>query len=107
MLTLLLHLMLVGAGPAVDVRVELETLDSGHAAVHVEDAQDPHCSRGHAHPVCLIRALQSLDASPRDAALAAALHIFSLRPPLAPVLAPPAATAVSALGPRAPPPAAV
>lgn len=103
MSVLLLHLLLVGAGPVVDARVELENLDSSHTAVHVEDARDPHCSRGHAHQVCLIRALQSLDAPPRDAALAAAPPIASLCPSLAPVPGS-AATAVSALGPRAPPP---
>lgn len=104
MSVLLLHLILVGAGPVVDVRLELETLGADRAPVHVEDAQDPHCSRGHAHQVCLIRALQSLDAPPRDAALAAAPPIASLSPSLAPVLGS-AGTAVSALGPRAPPPA--
>jgi hypothetical protein len=102
LLSLLLHLMLVGAGPVIDARLEAEALASDHPPVHVEDAADPSCNIGHEHQVCLIRALQSMDAPPKDAPLRIALGFSPDRRSSVRIPAP-AATTSSALGPRAPP----
>lgn len=102
LLSLLLHLTLVGVGPVVDARLELEA-STADAAAHVEDAGDSSCAPGHAHQVCLVRALHSMDVPPEGAAPAVAPKDSPLRPNAAPLVAPTAALAVSALGPRAPP----
>lgn len=103
MLSLLLHLILVGAGPIADAHLELESYAADHAPVHVEDADAPPCGSGHTHQVCLIKALQSMDTPPEDAAPAVVPVVLALRPPSAPLVAPTAALAVSSLGSRAPP----
>jgi hypothetical protein len=102
--TLLLHLILVGVGPVVDARLEVVALSSDHAPVHAEDAADPACGAGHHHhQLCLIRALQSMDAPAEGAPLQTALALSPPRPLPVSSGVPRSAAAFSALGPRAPP----
>lgn len=103
LLSLFLHLALVGAGPVVDARLEADAHDSVHAGVHVEDAGAPECASGHAHDSCTVcRALRGLDAPERGVPPFATAHPASHAQPSAhapTVLSP----AISSLGPRAPP----
>jgi len=102
-LTVLFQLLLVGVGPLVDARVELEGHGSGHAELHVENADDPACDPGHAHPVCLIQALHSMDPPPEAPAAAVRFAISASVRPLGPVTRPASSVATSSLGARAPP----
>lgn len=102
--SLLLHLLVVGAGPVVDARLEVEAAASKHAPVHVEDANSGHCTTGHDHQFCLVcRALQSLDTPPEHTSppLAGVLSLTRLVGPA--VVAPTTAVSSSPLGARAPP----
>lgn len=100
---LLLHLILVGAGPVVDARLELADAASDHPPVHMEDEADPACDSGHHHQFCLIRALHSMDAPPEGVPLRIDSSLSPPRPLRSPPVAFRAATALPALGPRAPP----
>lgn len=63
LLTLLVHLLLVGAGPAADAFIEAS--HEVHEGIHFHSSDDAPCSPGHRHDHCQIcRTLQSLDTPP-------------------------------------------
>lgn len=66
-LTLLCQLLLLGVGPVVDARLEIQAFEA-QSTTRVEDPNNPSRGTGHAHYNCLIcRALQSLDTPSADA----------------------------------------
>lgn len=58
---LLLHLLLVGAGPALDARLEVTALQGSQEAAHVHGDQATLCGSVHQHEVCLIQAMGAME----------------------------------------------
>jgi len=98
-LTLLLHTVLIGAGPVVDARMELVSIGGADHSLHVEDADGPPCGSGHHHDFCLIRGLQQVDISASDSATRFSVHLSP-----SPVVSP-SATVPHRRGQGSPPPA--
>ena len=101
-LSLLLHLTVVGAAPLADARLEAFAAES--PAAHVEDQRAPACPPAHRHLHCLVcRVLHAFDApvgGPSPFLIAASYSADPLPPRTAPL---PAALAAAPLGPRGPP----
>lgn len=103
MLSLLLHLVLVGAGPVVDLRLETAECAAHGALLPTEDGDDAPCDSGHDHDDCLIRALLAMDVPAEGAAPVLAPPVHPRRPVPALPLAPTASPTVRSHGARAPP----
>ncbi len=102
LLTLFLHLLVVGTGPLADARLEAQA-DRAHAPLHVEDIDAPACDPGHEHEYCLVcRTLQSFD-TPVDGSIHLAVAESSHSGSPATCLFLPASPSFSPLGPRGPP----
>jgi hypothetical protein len=101
-LVLLLHVVVVAAGPLVDAWAEADS-KKAQAGLHVEDANGPPCAPGHHHEYCLTcRALQAFEA-PGRVALARGVRATDPGRMVAAVLPPASAQPRSSLGPRGPP----
>lgn len=103
LLTLIVHLLLVGAGPAADAL--LETSHEVHEGTHLHSSDDPPCAPEHRHDHCQIcRTLQSLDAPPDQAGERLPAHTVSrLRAATAGDVLPRILACCAPLGARAPP----
>lgn len=76
LLTLLVHLLLVGAGPAADALIEAS--HEVHEYLHLHSSDDAPCSSGHHHDHCQIcRTLQSLDSPLRGGDAQLLVHTLS------------------------------
>ena len=103
LLTLVVHLLLVGAGPAADAF--LETAHEVHEGTHLHSSDDPPCSPDHRHDHCQVcRTLQSLDSPPEQNGERLLVHIL-IGPRATPTggTPPHAIVCCAPLGARAPP----
>lgn len=102
-LILLLHLLVVGAGPVADARLDAPAAEA-HAGVHVESDDAPPCSSGHRHDHCLVCRTLQLPASPAQRAPSLlALHRAVIGPVDRGALPGASSARASPLGPRGPP----
>jgi hypothetical protein len=99
---LVLHLGLVVAGPVLDARLEAEAYSAEKLVLHVEETGTPDCPPNHHHQLCLVRALESMNAGVDIAPVRFSPEpSFPPHPPSA--VTTPASACTTALGPRAPP----
>lgn len=103
LLMLLSQMILAGAAPIADARLEVEAILEG-SVLHVEGADSGPCNPTHDHETCVIcRALHALDAGPAADHRLVLSSTLRCSPPLRPDHDPSVATLVAAHGPRAPP----